>query len=405
MSTPKLRFKEFDGDWSLKKIGQISDCIVPGRNKPKVFNGSIPWITTPDLKDKVYVSDTLSKCYISENEAKNVGSKIVPTNSVIMSCVGDLGLFAINTKPIVINQQLHAFLLEEKKHNALFILNALSKNLSYIEKVATKTALPYLNKDNCNSIPIYLTYLEEQTKIASFLSAVDQKISLLTQKHELLSQYKQGMMQKLFSQQIRFKADDGSEFGEWKDKQVQEIADVKGGKRLPKGYSLVNENTGHPYITVSDMNRSYGIDIENIRYVPLDAFSAISRYTITDKDIFISVAGTLGIIGKIPAYLNGANLTENADKLTNLKCHQDFLIYLLDSGLLSGLIESTATTSAQPKLALYAIEQMKIIIPCLEEQTKIANFLSAIDQKIEVIAQQIEQSKTWKKGLLQQMFV
>jgi type I restriction enzyme S subunit len=254
---------------------------------------------------------------------------------------------------------------------------------------------------------IYLNFpsKEEQTQIATFLSAVDEKISQLSQKLHLLGQYKQGMMQKLFSQQIRFKADDGSEFGEWETKSIKDIADVKGGKRIPKGYSLVNENTGHPYITVSDMNRSYSIDNTNIRYVPLEVVEAIKRYTITDKDIFISVAGTLGIIGKIPPEFNGANLTENADKLTNLKCHQDFLIYLLDSGCLSELIESTATTSAQPKLALYAIEQLEINMPCLEEQTKIANFLSAIDQKIDVVSGQLEQAKLWKKGLLQQMFV
>ena len=214
------------------------------------------------------------------------------------------------------------------------------------------TGVPSLNTTSINNVDIALPSKEEQTKIASFLSAVDEKITQLTQKHELLNQYKQGMMQKLFSQQIRFKADDGSEFGDWEIKSIKDVADVKGGKRIPKGYALVNENTGHPYITVSDMNRSYSIDRTNIRYVPLEVVDTIKRYTITDKDIFISVAGTLGIIGKIPTEFNGANLTENADKLTNLKCHQDFLIYLLDSGYLSELIESTATTSAQPKLAL-----------------------------------------------------
>lgn len=143
MTVPKLRFKEFDGDWGFKKIGDISECIVPGRNKPKLFDGDIPWVTTPDLKDKTYVSDTRSNYYISEEEAKTVGSKIVPANSVIMSCVGDLGLFAINTKPIVINQQLHAFILDDHKYSSIFVLNALSKNQDYIEKVATKTALPW----------------------------------------------------------------------------------------------------------------------------------------------------------------------------------------------------------------------------------------------------------------------
>ena len=119
MTVPKLRFKEFDGNWYSNKIGEISECIVPGRNKPKKFNGDIPWVTTPDLQGNIYVSDTKSDSYISEDEAKNVGSKIVPVNSVIMSCVGDLGLFAINKKRIVINQQLHAFLLDNNKYDSL----------------------------------------------------------------------------------------------------------------------------------------------------------------------------------------------------------------------------------------------------------------------------------------------
>jgi type I restriction enzyme S subunit len=289
----------------------------------------------------------------------------------------------------------------------LFLFQWLHAKENIIQNKVTATGIGAgkLDTADLQNLKLYKPSSEEQTKIASFLSTVDEKISQLTQKHELLNQYKQGMKQKLFSQQIRFKADDGSEFGEWEEKLIKDIADVKGGKRIPKGYALVNENTGHPYITVSDMNRSYSIDRTNIRYVPLEVVDTIKRYTIIDKDIFISVAGTLGIIGKIPTEFNGANLTENADKLTNLKCHQDFLIYLLDSGYLSELIESTATTSAQPKLALYAIEQLEIQIPCLEEQTKIANFLTVIDQKIEVVAQQIEQAKLWKKGLLQQMFV
>ena len=393
MAAPKLRFKEFDGDWEKTTLGEVVK-FSNGKRVPlsetdrQKRQGKYRYYGASGVID--YVDDYLfDGQYILIGED---GANILTRSSTLAFVVE--GKFWVNN---------HAHIFQSKKGDNTFLATYL-ESLNY-EKYNSGTAQPKLNLENLKKVIVADPSKEEQTKIASFLSAVDEKISQLTQKHELLSQYKQGMMEKLFSQTIRFKADDGREFGEWETKSIKDVADVKGGKRIPKGYALVTENTGHPYITVSDMNRSYSIDSTNIRYVPLEVVDTIKRYTITDKDIFISVAGTLGIIGKIPTEFNGANLTENADKLTNLKCHQNFLIYLLDSGYLSELIESTATTSAQPKLALYAIEQLEIHIPCLEEQTKIANFLSSIDQKIEVVAQQIEQAKQWKKGLLQQMFV
>ena len=409
MAAPKLRFKEFDGDLAESKLVDSTSWGsggTPAKNIPEYWGDDIPLISGASMHtNQLYESDVkITKLGLQK------GSKLAPKDSILILVRGSM-LFnkipmGITLGDVAFNQDVKC--IRPKQELApLFLFQWLHAKENIIQNKVTATGIGAgkLDTADLQNLKLYKPSSEEQTKIASFLSTVDEKISQLTQKHELLNQYKQGMMQKLFSQQIRFKADDGSEFGEWEEKLIKDIADVKGGKRIPKGYALVNENTGHPYITVSDMNRSYSIDRTNIRYVPLEVVDTIKRYTIIDKDIFISVAGTLGIIGKIPTEFNGANLTENADKLTNLKCHQDFLIYLLDSGYLSELIESTATTSAQPKLALYAIEQLEIQIPCLEEQTKIANFLSAIDQKIEVVAQQIEQAKTWKKGLLQQMFV
>ena len=407
MTAPKLRFKEFDGDWTKVSLDKVSKVFDGTHQTPNYVESGIKFVSVENIhapydSDKFITVEAFKKDFKNQPQQNDILMTRITAGEIGATAIVDdreplayyVSLALIRPKAVVTTPFLNQYI------GTPFFKNELHKRIIHV-------AFP--KKINLGDINECLVSLpdkqEEQTKIASFLSAVDEKISQLTQKHELLSQYKQGMMQKLFSQQIRFKADDGSEFGEWEEKLIKDIADVKGGKRIPKGYPLVNENTGHPYITVSDMNRSYSIDSTNIRYVPLEVVDTIKRYTITDKDIFISVAGTLGIIGKIPTEFNGANLTENADKLTNLKCHQDFLIYLLDSGYLSELIESTATTSAQPKLALYAIEQLEVQIPCPEEQTKIANFLSAIDQKIEVVAQQIEQAKQWKKGLLQQMFV
>jgi len=104
-----LRFPEFAGKWEIKKLGDICDCIVPGRNKPKTFDGNIPWITIPDIEHgRINVFSASLK--ISYEEAQSIGSKVVPKGSVLMSCVGELGITAITDCEIVINQQLHAFI-------------------------------------------------------------------------------------------------------------------------------------------------------------------------------------------------------------------------------------------------------------------------------------------------------
>ena len=198
---------------------------------------------------------------------------------------------------------------------------------------------------------------------------------------------------------LRFKEFDG----DWSEKIISDIADVRGGKRLPKGYSLVESDTGYPYITVTDMEDGT-VNCDKIRYVPLDAVDQIKRYRITVDDIYISVAGTLGLVGIIPHELNNANLTENADKLTNIKCDQKYLLQYLNNGSLSQLIDSVSTVGAQPKLALYAIQGMSIFLPANPEQTKIASFLSAVDEKITQLTQKHELLSQYKQGMMQKLF-
>ncbi|WP_304124773.1 restriction endonuclease subunit S [Methanosphaera cuniculi] len=186
---------------------------------------------------------------------------------------------------------------------------------------------------------------------------------------------------------------------------LMDISNIKGGKRLPKGYYLISEKNKHPYITVSDMNKG-SVNLKSIKYVPEDVVKKISKYTITDKDIFISVAGTLGIIGIIPSELNGANLTENADKITDIKIDQNFLFYLLNTDIIKKLIHRTKTDNAQPKLALKEIRKLEFYYPKnTKEERKIASFLSNIDEKINLIEININLLKKYKKGLLQKLFI
>jgi type I restriction enzyme S subunit len=198
---------------------------------------------------------------------------------------------------------------------------------------------------------------------------------------------------------LRFK-----EFHEsWAVQNISEIADVKGGKRIPKGVSLQNEDNGLPYITVSDMSNQT-VSQSNIRFVPLEVAPQIKNYKISVHDIYISVAGTLGLVGVIPKDLDGANLTENANKLTNLKCNQKFLLHYLNTDKFKNLIDSTKTVGAQPKLAIYAINSFEVCLPSKNEQTKIASFLSAVDEKITQLTKKHELLTRYKKGVMQKIF-
>ena len=189
-------------DWSLIEVGKVCGFIVPGRNKPSHFDGSIPWITTPDLTDGGVVSSSKLELHISPEEAKSVGSKIVPENSVLMSCVGDLGIVALTQREIVVNQQLHAF-IPPKDISPVFLMSALQFRKTYIYSVATITAVPYLNKDNCNSIPIAFPDYSEQIAIAQVLTDMDTELTTLQTRRAKTQALKQAMMQELLTGKTR----------------------------------------------------------------------------------------------------------------------------------------------------------------------------------------------------------
>jgi len=190
---------------------------------------------------------------------------------------------------------------------------------------------------------------------------------------------------------------------DWDVHEIEDVADVLSGKRIPKGRTLTENITPYPYISVSDME-ARSVNLENIRFVPEDVYPLIKKYRIFVDDIYISVAGTLGLIGTIPKEINGANLTENADRLTNIKCDKDYLLYILSSPLIQKTIDETKTLGAQPKLALTRIRKFCIAIPQTKfEQTAISTVLSDTDALIEHLEKLIAKKKAIKQGAMQQL--
>jgi type I restriction enzyme S subunit len=171
----KVESGELPDGWTWTTTGDLCDCIVPNRDKPKSFTGDIPWITLPDFSENIEIRESKSGLGLSEEEVKKYRARVIPMGSVVMSCIGRFGITAIATRNIVVNQQLHAFLVDEDILDARYLAYAIRTQIPYMEKIATATTIAYLNKENCNSVPIPLPPLEEQRRI---VAEVERRLSV-----------------------------------------------------------------------------------------------------------------------------------------------------------------------------------------------------------------------------------
>lgn len=175
----KARFVEMFGDpvtnsmkWKSAYVIDECECMVPGRDKPKTFSGDIPWITIEDLIVNGVTYESKSSLGLTQFEIDEVNRKIIPAGSVIMSCVGNLGVCSIAGKEMVINQQLHSFQCGEHINN-VFLMNYLGYRKDYMNKWASNTTVLYMNKSICNSIPIIVPPIELQKQFADFVHQID----------------------------------------------------------------------------------------------------------------------------------------------------------------------------------------------------------------------------------------
>lgn len=170
----------------------------------------------------------------------------------------------------------------------------------------------------------------------------------------------------------------------WKWVQLGDITGIYGGKRIPAGRKLSEIDTGYKYIRVADMNDNT-VELNNIKYVPEDIYCQIKNYTINKDDLYITVAGTIGKIGYIPAELDGANLTENANKIVFSNINKKWLFYVLKSPVVQQQIENMITKVGQPKLAIKRIVNIIIPLPPIEEQQRIVDKIEEIFDEIDNI--------------------
>ena len=259
-------------------------------------------------------------------------------------------------------------------------------------------ALLHITKGTIENWKINLPPRQEQQKIAAFLAAVDSKIEQLSKKQALLGEYKKGLMQQIFTQEIRFKAGDGSDFPDWEEKKLGDVFEIKAGQSKSKHIKKDGKNI------IVDMG---GISSE-----PKLVAKKLTDYDddfLTTNDLVMpkdDIGGGL-IIGKVAEipennkYICGDHIY----KLTVVNGNITFLKYAINSYQVNKSFRQKANGTAQIGLSRKEVENQLLSFPSLKEQTKIANFLSSIDSKIEQVGKQLNESKQFKKALLQQMFV
>ena len=178
----------------------------------------------------------------------------------------------------------------------------------------------------------------------------------------------------------------------WKWTKLKNIFDVKGGKRIPKGESF-SDNGSQVYIRVADM-MNMTISLSNLKYIDERVRNMIKNYIITDNDLYITVAGTIGQVGSVPQELNGMNLTENANRLIPKNVDKEYYKYILNGKYMQDVIKDNTTKAAQPKLAIKRINELIVPVPPLEEQKRI---VAKIDELFELINQKDNNDKEREK--------
>tara|TARA_R110000737_G_scaffold61221_2_gene88295 strand:+ start:8919 stop:10250 length:1332 start_codon:yes stop_codon:yes gene_type:complete len=427
--SPALRFKGFDGEWKNFGFNELILKANQGVNttteKVKYSENGITVIKSNNIGENVI--DFSGVNYVDVETYERLNSNCKPEKGDILYCnIGSaLGSAAIlNTKgKVLINWNVYRIQYKKDVINVVLFCQLLNLKKRTIMRYATLSTMPFISSKAFNHIYFNIPDFPEQQKIASFLSAVDEKIQQLTKKKELLEQYKKGVMQQLFSQKIRFRrnindpevqaviengrkkgllVDPNMEYPDWEEKFFK---DVVIEYRLGGNYTNTEVETIYPLIKMGNLGRGK-MNTKKLEYIPIDE-EIYPKDKIEYGDLFFNTRNTLDLVGKVSIWRNELPIAYYNSNLMYLKFEDNFFMnYRLNSN--EGVKElkrlATGTTSVA---AIYTKDLLKLIlnIPCLEEQQKIATYLSNIDSKIDSVNQQITQTQTFKKGLLQQMFV
>ncbi|MEO9953493.1 restriction endonuclease subunit S [Nonlabens sp.] len=378
---PQLRFPAFDGEWEEKRLESVFSEFKSGNN-----------ITSDDISEHgkypVYGGNGL-RGYTSDF-----------THDGFYLLIGRQGALCGN-----VNRSNGKSYISEHaiagKANKTSDTEWLAQRLDYfkLNRLSESSAQPGLSVGKLLRYKLKFPSLQEQQKIATFLTAVDDKITKLTSKKEQLTQYKKGVMQQLFSQELRFQDENGNDFADWEAKRLGKLT-YKVGKKN-------KENIKHPIYSI---NNQEGFLPQSEQFDGLNSNDRgydISLYKIVESETFAYNPARINV-GSI-GYSNDLKKVIVSSLYvcfkTNHELDDQFLLSYLETYNFQKDILRFQEGGVRQYLFYENFSMIKVPIPSLKEQQKIASYLSALDDKIEAVQVQIEKTQEFKKGLLQQLFV
>jgi type I restriction enzyme S subunit len=408
---PKLRFKEFSGEWKekqLKELGDFKGGGTPSKEVSKYWNGNMPWISSSDIsKDNIYCINVNK--FINKKSIKESATKIIPKNSILFVSRVGVGKLAINKKELCTSQDFTNFI--SNQINSYYLGYFFLANKNILESFNQGTSIKGFTKSDIETLKINIPIPKEQQKIASCLSSLDSLIEAQNKKVSALKQHKKGLMQQLFPAEgerepkLRFKAFSG----EWGEKMLEEIGEISGGGVDKK----TNENERPVmllnYMDVYNKNFIYSYDLKQ----QTSANNAkIQKCNIEKGDIFFTPSSEVpNDIAKSSVAMESIINGVYSYHLVRLRMFKSldlkFRTYMFKTNSFFKIVSKLAQGSGtRYTITLPEFRSIKTLIPpSPKEQQKIANTLSTLDSLIEAQNQQINHLKQHKKGLMQQLFV
>ncbi len=403
-NVPELRFPGFEGEWEEKKLGDVA-TFAKGKlgAKKDVSQNGVPIILYGELYTKygAIVSKIFSKTDIPENKLK-----IAKKNDVLIPSSGETAIDIATASCIYLNKGVAVGgdinILTPQKQDDRFIslsINGINKN--ELSKYAQgKTVVHLYNNDIKNLKIVFPSEFEEQVRIGDLFSKLDRQIELEEQKLELLQQQKKGYMQKIFSQELRFKDENGEEYPEWEEKQLGEVAEIIGGGP---------PSTKNKLYWNGEINWFSPIEIGNKTYV----YS--SQKKITEEGLRKSSAKILPVgtilftsragIGKTAILAKESTTNQGFQSIVPRKGVLDSYYVYTISNILKILAEKVSAGSTFSEISKKQMEQLNLNIPMIKEQKNISKFFSKFDNLIEIQERKLKLLKQQKQGLLQKMFI
>ena len=389
MNVPKLRFKEFTDEWKQTPLKNIIYSNIIEAPKP----------TTDYIRLGIrsHCKGTFHELVKIENILSADKMYIVPKNNLILNITfaweQAIAITDDNDEGKYISNRFPTFAFKDNQLPTFYKYIIPQKRLKYDLNVASPGGAGrnrVLNKKLFLSIPVNIPLLKEQEKIAKFLTTVDKKITNLENTITSLENQKEGLLQQIFSQKLRFKDKNSNNYPNWEKKKLEDISNITMGQS-PDSDFVNTEKIGTPFLQGN---------AEFTNKYPIEKYWCTKPQKIANPtDILLSVRAPVGAINIAnKKFCIGRGLSA-----ISFNCNKLFGKYNLEFNLFQLIKKSQGSTFSS--INKKDISEVILFIPCLEEQTKIADFLSAFDRKLENQKAQLEHWKQIKKGLLQQMFV